>query len=181
MQSKDFEDLACYIMAENTFFHDGYANAQRDEVNGSIYHQQGRDREVILPDDRKGNYFYLRNEPQMIYEAMPAERLTDSNAQRLSFLDTQLVQLVASVHHADAYRLIETLRNTCMKYGRMNVQPISSIISREQVFIEEMPRLKQEDRLAALQRLKDETIVKLTLRVTKLFVPGSCSGDPCQN
>lgn len=181
MQSNDFEQLACFIMSKNTFFHDSYANVHRDETSNAIYHTQGNERKMVLPNDKLGNFFYLRNEPAITYEAIPAERLTDSNAQRLSFLDTQLVQLVAVVQYADAYRLIELLRNTCMLYEDMNVQPVSSVANREQVLLEEMPKMKADDMQAALQRLKNETIIRLTLRVSKMFIPGSCITNPCQN
>ncbi|RYE25454.1 MAG: hypothetical protein EOP51_04005 [Sphingobacteriales bacterium] len=181
MQSNDFEDLACFIMSKNTFFQDGYANACRDEISNAIYVHNGNERKIVLPNDKMGNYFYMRNEAGITYEALPAERLSDSNAQRLSFLDTQVVQLVAIVQHADAYRLAELLRNTCMMYEEMNVQPVSATINREQVLLEEMPKMKADDMHSALQRLKHETIVRLTLRISKLFIPGNCITNPCQN
>lgn len=174
MQQKDFETLKDFILQKNSYFSAGFANAFKDETTRTILVQDGSDMKMLLPNDTLGNYFYLRNDSSFSYDAAEAQRLADGGSQRLSFNDMILVYLVAVVKNADAYLLIENLRNTCMLYDDMNVQPVSSVWKRELVLIEELQKMKADDIAASLQRLKDETIVKISLAVSKLFIPANC-------
>lgn len=180
MQACDFEALKDFILGKNTYLHNGYANAFKDDVTKRILAAKGSDYISLLPDDTRGNYCYLRNDTIMQFTPQLQERLTDAGTQRLSFLDNIIVALVAVVHNADALKLVENLRNTCMVYEGLNVQPLSANWNREQVITEELAGMKAEDIAATLKRLKDETIVKLNLRVSKLFVPSACIVDVCK-
>ena len=89
-----------------------------------------------------------------------------------------IVQLVAVVNNADAYKLVQNLRNTVLMYDKLNVVPVTSSWNREQVVSTELAKMKMEDINAALQRLKDETIVRLALSVSKSFIPSECINEP---
>lgn len=180
MQSCDFEALKDFILGKNTYLNSGYANAFKDDATKRILAVKDSDYISLLPDDTKGNYCYLRNDTIMQFTPQLQERLTDAGTQRLSFLDNIIVTLVAIVHDADALKIVENLRNTCMTYGALNVQPLSANWNREQVMTEELNGMRAEDIAAALKRLRDETIVKLTLRISQIFTPSSCIVDVCK-
>ena len=178
MQREDFEAFKYFILGRNPYFNCGFANVYKDDTTHAVWVRDEADLMAVFPNDTLGNYFYLRNETGVKHEAAPAERLADTGTQRLLFLDTMTVQLVAIVQHADEYMLIENLRNTAMQYRLLNIEPTASKWNREQVMVEELAGMKSEDIQAALQRLKNETIVRLTMKVSKVFVPGNCINDP---
>ena len=178
MLREDFEQLKDFILTKNTYFSKGFANAYKDDTTSSVCVQAGKDALRIMPADTLGNYFYLRNDAWTKHEAKEPERVTDTGTQRLTFLDTMSVQLVAVVKNADAYTLIENLRNTTMMYGKLDVMPVTSSWNREQVVVTELAKMRQEDISAALQRLSNETIVRISLSVSKIFIPGNCIIHP---
>lgn len=178
MLKDDFELLKDFILEQNSYFNAGFANAFKDEVNGMVFAMDGKDRKPLLPADNMGNYFYLRNDTWARHEAKETEKITDTGTQRLTFLDTMSVQLVAVVNRADAYRLIENLRNTALMYQQLNVVPVTSSWSREQVLATELARMRPEDVNATLQRLKEETIVRLALAVSTTYIPSTCIAQP---
>lgn len=174
MKTGDFEQLKDFILDKNTYFSTGFANAVKDAELQAVVVKDGNEMKRLLPDDTRSNYFYIRNDTTIKHESKPAERLTDSGTQRLTFHDATTCYLVAIVNNADIYVLLENLKNTVMMYEGMHVQPVASNWNREQVIKEEMAGMRKEDVAAALQRLKNETIVKLTLTVSKIFIPGNC-------
>lgn len=178
MTRVDFEQLAQYVLQRNNCFVRGFANAYKDDTTHAIWVKDGTDSKCLLPADVYGGYFYLRNEPVIKHEALPNERLTDSGTQRLVFLDSMTVYIVAIVKDVDAFQLIEDLRNACMSYANMNVVPVISNWNTETVLAEELSKMKLEDVQAVLQRVKKETIVKITLNVMKPFVPDNCITNP---
>lgn len=178
MQQADFEKLKAYILERNTYFSKGFANASKDELTGKVLVGNGSDKLVLLPADTLGNYCYIRNDAQMKHVPQETQRLTDSGTRRLTFNDTITAYLVAIVKNADAYLLIENLKNTCMAYANMNVVPVNSSWNREQVLYDELQGMKQDDIRAALQRLKQETVVRLQLVISKEYIPSNCIVNP---
>lgn len=178
MQRSDFDKLLSHILEKNAYFSKGYANASKDELTGRVLVDKGSDKLVLLPSDVLGNYCYLRNDTQMKHIAAEQQRITDTGSQRLTFNDTMTAYLVAVVKNADTYQLLENLKNTCMSFADMNVVPISSQWNREIVMADELQGMKQDDIRASLQRLKNETIVKLQLSVSKEYVPSNCIVNP---
>lgn len=174
MNKQDFEELAAYILLHNKGFAKGFANAFKDELNNAIWTRDGGDMKCLMPVDVYGGYFYLRSESAIKYEAKYDERVTDSGVQRLIFQDSMIIYLVAMIDNTDENKLIEDLRNTCMSYNYMNVIPLSASWNREQIIAEELSEMKEADVRAALQRLRNHVLVKLTLNVTKYFVPANC-------
>jgi hypothetical protein len=171
------EKLKEFILSKNHIFHKGFANAYRDELRNVVYARTEQELITVLPNDSLGNYFYLRHEDTIQHEALQAERLADSGIGRLSFLDTVTIQLVAIADKACAYTMVENLRNTLMMYEGMNAQPTSSLVETSKVIMAELPGNEQQ--LAILQRLKNETIVRITIKATTLFTPSECINNPC--
>lgn len=178
MLHDDFEQLKDFILEHNTYFHKGFAHAYKDDTTHAVWVRQGKDSTRLMPADTLGNYFYLRNDAWLKHEAKEPERMTDTGTQRLAFLDTMSVQLVAIVNNADAYILVQNLRNTAMMYDKLHVVPVTSSWNREQVVSTELAKMRMEDINAALQRLKDETIIRIALSVSKTFIPSACITEP---
>lgn len=174
MLQQDFEALKEYILDKNKYFDNGFANAYKDNSTHAVWVREHKDLIRIMPADTIGNYFYLRNETWTKYEAKEPQRLADTGAHRLTFLDTMSVQLVAVVDSADPYMLLENLRNTVLMYPALNVVPVTGSWNREQVVSTELAKMRIDDVNAALQRLKEQTIVRLSLSVTKTFIPTNC-------
>lgn len=177
MLPKHLENLKEFILSKNNIFHKGFANAYRDELRNAIYTKTDHELIALMPNDSLGNYFYLRHEDAIQHEALQAERLTDTGSGRLSFLDTATIQLVAVADKACGYTLVENLRNTLMMYEGINAQPISSLAESSKVILAELPRNEQQ--LAILQRLRNETIVRITIKAATLFTPSNCINNPC--
>lgn len=181
MQREDFEQLKNFILDKNEYFSYGFANAYKDETSNSIWVDKDSDKLKLLSADNLGNYFYLKAEPSAKYIPKEKERLSDVGTQRLSFLDQHTIHLIAIVSKADSYLLIENLRNTFMMFEPFSVVCISSIAHREDIIISELQGLESRDIQATLQRLCTETIVKMTLEVSKVFVPSNCIVNPIKN
>lgn len=178
MTLTDFEQLRDFILEKNAYFTTGFANAYKDDTIHTIWVKDGKDFKQLMPADTLGNYFYLRNDAWLKHETKELERLSDNGTQRLSFLDTMSVQLVAIVNNADPFKLVENLRNTAMMYNKLNVVPVTSSLNREQVVSTELAKMLMEDVNATLQRLKEETVVRIALSVSKTFIPSGCIVEP---
>lgn len=175
MNKLDFEQLADYILLCHKDFTKGFANAFKDDINNAIWVRYGFDPKCLLPSDVYAGYFYLRNDSAFKYEPKQDERITDSGTQRLTFLDSITVNLVALIDNADEFDLIEKLRDICMSYEEMNVIPSSANWSREQIIADELKGMQRDDVSAVLQRLRNHTVVRLVLNVSKPFVANNCS------
>lgn len=178
MLTEDFEKLKDFILEKNTYFQIGFVHAYKDDTNGQVVAKKGKDNIILLPADSSGNYFYLRNNAEIKFNPKEAERLTDTGTQRLTFADTIEIVLVAVVRNADAFQLLENLRNTSMMHEDMDVRPASVKLNREQVLVDELKGMSDKDVEAALQRLTDQTIIQLTLKATKTFIPNECITNP---
>lgn len=179
MTTEDLIAFKNYILAQNTYFDKGYYYAIKDVEKKAVKAIDGTQIVTVFPNDRLGNYFYLRNEGEVKHNIREGERIRDCGAQRLTFLDTEVVYLVASVKGADALALVNNLRVTSLAYSGLNIIPVTSNFNRELVVFSEMQGVEKEYISAALQRLKKEVIVRLTLQVNKKYIASNCVIDPC--
>lgn len=179
MTSQDFEAFKDFILSTNPYFVNGYANVFKDSETGYIFARNGQDFINVFPMDYAGAYFYLRNESGINFREDYNGRVQDCGAGRLAFNDTVVCQIVAVVSKANGYDLINNLRNTAMMFTGMNAIPTAAIWVREEVVVNEMAKSSEDELMAALQRLKDETIVRVTVSITKPYVTGTCIIDVC--
>lgn len=179
MRTQDFEALRDHIMKYNKYFSTGYANAYKDTETSAIWCRVEDGLKSIFPDDRVGNYFYLRNDPSISF--MPQTGLTDYGPTSATFDDRQTVYLVAVVSDANEYELIANLRNSCLMYKPLNVVPVGAMWQRENVVLHEMAGFDDDEKMAALEALTNETIVRIELRVSKEFIPSLCINDLCKD
>lgn len=182
MTTADFTALKNFILEKNTYLGEGYANAFKEAESNKVFARSSSgDLIAVFPNDTLGNYFYIRHDNGLSFSANLAARATDCGPGRLGFNDTATLQIVAIVKNADAYSVIDNLRNTAMMYTGMDVIPTAAIWNREQVLLEEMSGAEGSEKQAALKRLKDETIVRVTCICGKTYTPSTCIKDPCKN
>lgn len=180
MTTNDFKILRDYILSRNSYFTSGFYNAFTDggETSG-IYTKETGNLQSIFPRDNLGNYFYLRNEPNMRFTAKSGYE--ECGVGRFNFDDTITVYLVAFVHDADEFELINNLRNTVLSAKSLIAIPSAAIWQSENVVIDEMKGFDDLVLIEALTNIKkNQTIVKLTLNVSKEYIPNNCINNPCK-
>lgn len=182
MTLTDLEALKDYILAQNTYFQTGWANAFKVRNVGSnnnglvMARTKSGDLIPVSPQDTWGNYFYMRNETGIVYRAAGA--LTN----KITIYEQSLnISLVAYLKEGDMMKINNNLINTLMKYNNCldRTAPIQTIWNREQVIIEELSGLRDDDIAATLQRLKDWVIVKLNFVFQSIYTPNLCIEDIC--
>ncbi len=178
MKTTDFEALRDYILKKNPYFSSGYANAFTDTETEAIYAYVNGDLKAIFPEDRFGNYFYLRNDPNIKFT--PKTGYQECGIGRFNFDDAMTCYLVAVVNDADDYELINNLRNTVLGFGGLIGIPVNAMWQRENVVLSEMKDFSEECKFTALTNLKDQSIVKIQLTLSKEYIPNNCINNPCK-
>lgn len=178
MTTKDFDRIKDYILAKNKYFTAGFANAFTDTLTEGVYTRVNGDLKSIFPDDRLGNYFYLRNDPSVTFTAKPGYQ--DCGPGKAIYDDRFTVYLLASVRDADELTLLNSLRNTLVGYKDAVIVPVSAITQRENAVITEMAGFEEETIVSALEDLKKETIIRIQLQVTMEYIPNNCIISPCK-
>lgn len=179
MTTNDLKALRDHILTKNTYFSNGFFNAFVDGETSAVYTVENGNLRSIFPDDRLGNYFYLRNEPNMKFALKTG--LEECGVGKFIFDDTITVYLVAIVNDADEFELINNLRNTLLSAKGLIAIPTAAMFQTENVLIDEMKGFEETAMIEALTNLKNQTIVKLTLSISKEFIPNKCIDNPCKN
>lgn len=179
MKTQDFESLKEFILSKNTFFSEGYANAFIDSETEAVYSYVNGDLKVIFPDDRVGNYFYLRNDSSIKFALKTGYQ--ECGIGKFNFDDTLTCYLIAVVNGADEYDLLTQLRNTCLSYSKLICIPSSAITQTENVIVTEMSGFEKETIWDTLKNLKNKKILRLQITISKEFIPNNCIIDPCKN
>lgn len=177
MRTADFEALKNHILKLNGYFTTGFANAFKDTQTSAIYTRVNGNLKAIFPEDRLGNYFYIRNEPQATFTAKLGYE--DCGPGRAAYDDRLTAYLVAIVQDGDEYEMIANLRNSVLRYKEMFVVPVGAIWQRENVVITEMQGFEDSEILTALTNLKGQAIVRVQLQITKEYLPNNCITEPC--
>jgi len=178
MTTKDFEGLRDYILSKNKYFSNGFFNAFTDSKSNSVYAYENGVLKSIFPEDNLGNYFYLRNDPNVKFSAKTGYE--DCGVGKLNFDDSLTVYLVAIVNDADEFELINNLRNTVLSAKSLIAIPTAAMWQTENVLIDEMKGFEDSEIIDALARLKNQKMVKLTLTISKEYVPNTCITNPCK-
>lgn len=176
MKKADFIALKDYIIGKNEYFTAGFANAFSVD-DGGVYVSDNMGYKCVMPNDALGNYFYLKNANDITHNK--AADISDCGTNK-AYNDIINVTLIAIVNDADEFELINALRNTVISYPDMTIVPFKTSFNRESVVIAEMRGAEKEEIQYALQRLKNETIVRLELRVTKQYFASNCVINPCE-
>ncbi len=182
MTGLNFEDLRDYILDKNPYFKQGFANAFKvknigNDSNGVIFSKnKGGDLVAVSPQDTFGNYFYLRNE-----EGINLKAVGQMTAEYPLYTDEITVHCVGFLKDADSFLVVNNVRNTLLMYknNAFRAFPNKSVWNREQIIIEELSGVRDEDIAAALQRLNNYTVFKITFVLTAPFIVSTCIKDIC--
>jgi hypothetical protein len=163
--------LKDYIAQKNTYFTTSYDDVYMDETTGIVANSL-----PVFPNDKLGNYFYLRLPNQSRFDYNPVNRITDcSNTPAV----VSEITLVACARNASADRLMTNLLNTISSYNA-DVRFTTCTYRSEDVVLRELSRMKKENIDAALQRLGNHTIVSVNFSLSVNFTLTKCILDPCR-
>lgn len=161
--------LNAHILALNPYFAKGYDNAF---LQGGVFCHKGKELIQIFPNDNKGNYFYIRSNGNAEYTKIGDNPKT--------YQDKSKMSIICIVNNANPNTLISNIRNTLLNFG--NIDVTGSEHDREILLISELKGLGKDKIQYALQRLKNEVIIKVDFTIYSTFVPSKCDIlNPCEN
>lgn len=152
MFSQQLKNISAFIKKHNPFFQTGFHFAWQDEETGYIWARDGADRKPIFPDDRFGDYFYLRVIRNGKIEDDPM-RFPSMGCTKPGVMINTTVRLVPVVQNADADLLLQRLVN-CLGLYSGEIRLSSFNWDADTVTLNEMSRAADEEVMTALQRIK---------------------------
>lgn len=163
-----------YILSTNTYFSKGFDDVYLDDTQGIV-----AGKETVFPNDKHGNYFYLRLPNSFRFDYNTISRVTDCAS---SPGITGEVSLVALVRNGNADNIVTNLLNTIVNYN--SVWRIRSAMYRsEDVVLKELAKMGKDNIVAALARLGNQTIVSITFEIDVEFrlrkMSTTCILDVC--
>lgn len=159
------------ILQYNTYFNKGFADAFKDEKG---VHEGEK---VVFPNDREGDYFYMRY-PNNYKVSSPAYARLNECTIATAFTTT--VFLIASVKNAYADKLISNLVSVIISKGGKVTEAIGQ---KEVVIRQELSGMEQEVIKKGLANSgKNNTIVCVKFELEKPFYPTqlNCLENPCK-
>lgn len=163
-------EIKDYILAQNTYFDNGYDDVFQD-YRGVI-----RDTDkAIFPEDTLGNYFYLRQPDSFTFNNNEAYKISACQAPMGMRGE---VTLVAVVINGDTDKLFGNLLYTLLKFG--NVLVTKGILQAERVVLQELSKMDKDKISVALARMpKGAAIVSITFNIEE-GIYNKCIVDPCK-
>lgn len=182
MTTAQFIAFRDYILSQNTYFDAGYAIAYKDAETKQVLCRDDKGNvSVLMPDDRK-DMFYIRLDGDIKFNPDTKSRASDCGVGRLGFQDSLSGYIVCSVKEADPFKIVNNIRHTIQKYTGWDMCfATNSNIIRELVVYSELSGLKETDISSALQRLKNQTIVKIGFAIVQSYQPTNCIVNPCKD
>lgn len=181
MWQQQLNKIKDHILRYNPYFSTGFSNTFIDEETGQVFSDNGNDYIPVFPEDRLGDYFYLRTPQKTTFADAPDFTLSDCQK---GIAITGEIFLIAVVRDADADRLVNNLANTVQAFDNKYITIKSAIHQKIFVVEQEMAKVKEEKTLmAALARLKQNmTIVSLSfaLRSPFQYQKLNCMTKPCK-
>lgn len=176
MTSADINNFVQHILTNNPYFDKGFGNAFKEQ--GVVYAEDVT--AILFPQDTYGNYFYLRHDGEISFREERGSEMANRGPGRIGFIDAQPMALVAVMRDANAYTLLNNLRNSAMGYNALVAVPTGALLVREQVVIDEMRGAEDEEVGKALANLNNQTIIRIKLTVYKSWRGNTCITDPCK-
>lgn len=177
MFSTHITTLKDYILDKNRYFSAGYANAVRTK-QGIYIEKSAKDKKVVFPDDKSGDYFYIRLDTKAPFAESARFALTQ--AHNTGVMSQVKAHIIAIVKQADAETLVNNLISTIIEKNReATFQDMNW--SKEEITKDELSLLPEKDVDAALARIKDATIVRVafTYPVEVFYKKTNCITNPC--
>lgn len=171
MTNADFTALRNYLLAQHSWFTEGFANVFQDETTGLIMQGDSSEKFGVGIQDDFGNYFYIRTDSDIRYtDSRP--QLSDTS-RKLD--ETVRCYLVAVVENARPKDLVQSLLNSLLTYGDQRIRPQRAVFIREFAVAKELSKLDKGDVQAALQRLGTWQVVTLEFDFITSFAVTQCT------
>lgn len=156
------------LLEYNTYFNDGYDDVYITET-GIVANNK-----IVFPNDKKGNYFYLRLPDSVTINNTSEYKISDCRSAMGLSVDTFLV---ASVSKADADVLLDNLISTLASMG---LKIKSAIWQKHKVVMQELAKAGAEAQQKALQNV-NTTLVSVRFEYNGTYEPTSlnCITNPC--
>lgn len=166
--------LKDFILSKNPYFDTGFDDVYQDETTGIVANDL-----PVFPADHLGNYFYLRLPQNVSFDNSSYQQVADC----ITGIGVQsLIYLIACMRGADADHLMTNLVNTLQAYQSDQITFRGAIYQPQAVVLQELSRLSQAEKSAALQKLgKDYCIVSISFQLTVpfQFTQSRCFTNPC--
>lgn len=179
MKRSDFISLRDHILSMNEYFNSGYDLVIKDSEDGILYYEIGDKRKIVFPDDTNGNYFFMVLDGQIKFDSRNSDKINDCGGKVYS--DQSNLILVCVVRDADEWSLLANMRNTIAKFKGFTLTVSGAQLDREEVVYNIMKNTGEQATIRALSRMKNETIISLTINASKNFIPNGCIVDVCKN
>lgn len=182
MTIEHLNSLRDFIRQQNPYFTAGFANLYTDPVSGKIMSENSGVELIGGINDKLGNHFYLRNNPEIRYTLSREQRISSSrSSQDVTFS----VWLFAAVKNGVPKMINENLIHTLLSYAAddVSIQPLRSLIVPSAVVRNEYPKLKAKDQADILSKLDQLRlgIVAIEFNFFTIFHPmgTDCRKPPC--
>ena len=172
MIKETIEAVKDFILSANTYFNKGIAGVTINEAG----HVAGN--EIVFPNDKYGDYFYIRQANRSTFETGSYDKVTDCDNGESLRTD---IFIVACVRNADADKLIDNLIHTMQKYP--DNRAVAVITESDDVIAQELAKASKTNKKAAQARIGNYTIVCLQVNIGTRVLPvrnlTTCILNPC--
>lgn len=159
-----------YILTKNTYFQNGYSDVIQD-VKGIIRNGQ----QIVFPDDKKGNYFYLRQPDKFDITASTMAKISDCRGGVAYKGD---ITLVAYLTNADANTVISNLVVTLL--GISEVYLKSAIVQPERVVLNELSKSSDDVKKKGMANIHSKMTLVSVIFTVEEDILSKCITDPCK-
>lgn len=168
--------LKDYILTHNSYFSEGFDDVYLD-THGFV--SSDEQETPVFPADNLGDYFYLRYDGNPVLQNGPDAVMNECHtgvSMRINLV------LVAVLQEGDVEQLFLNLLSTLKAYKAQGIVFRNGIYRSEDVILQELSKLPEKDREAALQRCPDGPMASIafTLIITPESLALSCIQNPCK-
>jgi hypothetical protein len=165
MFRQELSKITAHMKQYNPFFMEGYSTVWQDPETGHVWAETEKGRMSIFPEDRLGDYFYLRTLAQGRL-AIDQQQYPVIGCNLTGIVATGSIRMVAVVRDANADLLIVRLVNALSLYDVTTLQVSAFNPYSELVLASEMALADESDIATALQRLGNEAIVSVDFNLS---------------
>ena len=168
MWHKELNNLKDFILENNKYFSEGFADCWQDPIEGKIYRGFGEQTATVFPADNLGNYFYLRPAQKLNFKINSAYAVSETTK---GYEINESIILVACVQKADNDILLKNILYTLNGFFGNKVAFQSAVYENNAVVIQELSKLSKQERITALSRVpSNTTFVSVTFGLFEGFI-----------
>lgn len=153
--------LGIHILANVTALRYGIVDAEF-EIGHGVYGTVNNKKEMLIPNDRLANYLFIVTGDIINHNAVFS---VSDCANKQSYQDNAQIDIVV-VSDVCKYDMLADIRKALQTFTGANILLIKTDISRNAIVRAYMSGRDKDDIERALQRYKNETIIKITATIT---------------